>query len=128
MADANITTQVEQFVVRNIDTSEQIEVLLLLHSSPERTWNVDAIYQRILTSRESVAHQLDLLCAQGLAEVRGGEPKVFAYRPLSPELDADVKGLAAAYRLAPHRIIQLIYSKPPNAIRSFADAFRLRKD
>ncbi len=128
MADANITAEVEQFVARHIDTSEQVEVLLLLHNSPERTWNVDAIYHKILTSRESVARQLELLCERGLAEARNDVPGTYAYRPQSPELDAVVKGLASAYRLAPHRVIELIYSKPSSAIRSFADAFRLRKD
>lgn len=127
MADTNITAGVEQFVIKHIDTSEQVEVLLQLHTAPERAWSVDAIYQKVLTSRESVARQLDLLCARGLAEARG-EPKVYLYRPQAPELDAAVKGLAGAYRLAPHRIIELIYSKPSSAIRSFADAFRLRKD
>lgn len=128
MADAIITAEVEQFVARHIDTSEQVEVLLLLHRSPERVWNVDAIYQCVLTSRESVGRQLDLLCASGLAEVREGEPRTYAYRPKTPELDAIVKSLATAYHLAPHRVIELIYSKPSSAIRSFADAFRLRKD
>ncbi len=128
MADANITAEVEQFVARHIDTSEQVEVLLLLQRSPERTWNVNAVYQQILTSRESVARQLDLLCASGLAEMRGEEPNVYAYRPKTPELDATVQSLATAYRLVPHRVIELIYAKPSNAIRSFADAFRLRKD
>lgn len=128
MADANITAEVEQFVTKHLDTSEQVEVLLLLHSAPERTWSVDAIYQKILTSRESVGRQLELLCARGLAEVRNAEPGAYAYRAQSPELEAAVKSLAAIYRQSPHRIIQLIYSKPSSAIRSFADAFRLRKD
>lgn len=128
MADANITAEVEQFVARHLDTSEQVEVLLLLHSSPERTWSVEAIYQKILTSRESVARQLDLLGARGLAEVRNAEPRAYAYRAQSPELEATVTNLATIYRQSPHRVIELIYAKPSSAIRSFAEAFRLRKD
>ena len=38
-----------------------------------------------------------------------------------------VEGLAKIYPTYRHRIVQLIFAKPPESITNFAQAFRLRK-
>ena len=68
------------------------------------------------------AKQRDGLRAAGLLD------ESYRYRPASPELAAQVATLAQAYEQRPVTLIRLIYALRDTRIRSFADAFRLRKD
>jgi hypothetical protein len=52
---------------------------------------------------------------------------VYRYHPSSPRLRDEVNALAAAYRQNRVAVINLIYNQPPDPVRSFADAFKLRK-
>jgi hypothetical protein len=57
------------------------------------------------------------------------DPRTFHYAPASGSpLDAAVAQLARDYAERRVTIITLIFSKPVDKLRSFADAFRLRKD
>ena len=50
------------------------------------------------------------------------------YKPAGEDLDALVRTLAQAYEQRPVTLIRLIYALRDSKIRSFADAFKLRKD
>jgi hypothetical protein len=60
--------------------------------------------------------------------VAGGAGGGFCYAPRSPELDASVAAVADAYAVRRVSVIGLIFSKPTSNLKSFADAFRIRKD
>jgi len=49
------------------------------------------------------------------------------YRPATAQLDAHVRTLAKAYEERPVTLIRIIYALRDGKIRSFADAFKLRK-
>jgi hypothetical protein len=51
-----------------------------------------------------------------------------AAQPADPALQAHVKTLAQAYEERPVTLIRLIYALRDSKIRSFADAFKLKKD
>ena len=53
-----------------------------------------------------------------------------AYRfwPVSPELDQLVNDVAAAYASSPVAVTKAILSAPSTSVRTFADAFRIKKD
>jgi hypothetical protein len=57
----------------------------------------------------------------------GPEPQ-YQFAPVDPAIAPAVAALAGLY--ATHRvsIISMIFSKPADRLRSFADAFRFRKD
>jgi hypothetical protein len=59
--------------------------------------------------------------------VAEGPPPTYRYAP-PPELHRSIAGLVETYRERRVSVINLVYSRPSDAIRSFADAFRLRKD
>jgi hypothetical protein len=52
----------------------------------------------------------------------------YVYRPESAELARLVDKLAEMYRERRVAVITAVYTKPIDKIRSFADAFRLRKE
>jgi len=100
--------------------------LLLLSSSPEMSWTVESIYERLRSNRLSIQRRLQTLTAQGLVEVLPEDH--YRYRPVTAELRSAVHELAEAYREFRVTVIETIFSKPTTPIQDFADAFRIRKE
>lgn len=128
MSTSAIPKHVERFIAEFIDSVEQLEVLLLLQRTAPTEWNADAIARELRIAPESAGARLQVLRVLGLLDASGGDPPSFRYAPANGELDRCVRGLAEAYATRRVSVITLIFSKPDDAIRSFADAFRLRKD
>ena len=80
------------------------------------------------TARERAHHRdaLGTLTAAGL--VLEVEPGSYRYNPARGELAAVVDRLALAYAETRFAVVQTIMSAPNNQIRTFADAFRIKKD
>jgi hypothetical protein len=117
-----------RFVVENIDSVEQLEVLLLLRADPAREWDAAAVSQALCTSLESVTKRLAGLRAQGLLAGSGEAGGRYRYGPSTAEQNHLVGALAEAYRERRVAVITLIYSKPADPVQAFADAFKLRKE
>lgn len=70
-------------------------------------------------------------CATALANARlvSHDPASDSYRYAPPNIDrATVDELSALYHQRPVTLVKLVYAQPPNPVKSFADAFRLRDD
>ena len=52
----------------------------------------------------------------------------FRYEPSEPAMHQQVTDLERDYAQRRVRVIEYIYSRPSDSVRSFARAFRLRKD
>jgi predicted transcriptional regulator len=120
--------EVEEFIFNYIDSLEQLEILLLLSSSPERIWSSEEVNERIKSSSSSIAQRLEKLTAHGLVRIRQQEPLQYQYEPNRPELATAVQNLAAAYKERRLKVVQCIFSKPLSSLRIFADSFKIRKD
>lgn len=105
---------------------EQLEVLLLVSSQPDREWSPEAVFSEIQSSIPSVTKRLQEFCERGLM-IQPGHLS-FRYCPKTQALDNAVRALAAAYKEKRVKIIETIYRKPIDNVQSFADAFRFRKD
>jgi hypothetical protein len=116
---------VRRLIADSIDSVEQLEILLLLQQHPERTWTAESVARELRVSPLSAGDRLEDLTHDALvARVQGEE---YRYAPETAALDEAVKGLATAYTERRVTVINLIFSKPVDKIRTFADAFRLRK-
>ena len=119
---------VRQFLAEHIDSVAQLEVLLLLKGDRERQWSADEVGKAVYSAPEMVAQLLSELQRHGLvAAGEGGEPS-YRYWPVTPQLDEQAGRLEEAYRDRRVAVITAIYSQPVDKVRTFADAFRLRKD
>jgi hypothetical protein len=107
MEDIEFSDAFCRFVQVYLPSVETAELLLQARRNPE------AAVQ---------AKQRDALRAAGLLD------ESYRYRPAGPELETHVATLAQAYEQRPVTLIRLIYALRDTRIRSFADAFRLRKD
>lgn len=113
------------FVDRHIESLEHLEILLLL-AAQDRSWSAQEIFQKIQSSQASVEQRLQALVAAGL--LTKDERGLFRFAPKDEETRNVVKDLADAYRTRRVRIIEAIYTRKTDAVQSFADAFKFRKD
>lgn len=128
MSNDAISKEVRDFIISNIDSVEQIEVLLLMREQRDRQWTAATVSKDLRSAPESVAKRLsDLAAKKILKQIEGGDG-TYQYAPQSLQLEHCIDALADAYRTHRITIINLIFSKPADAIRSFADAFRIKKD
>ena len=112
-----------RFVRECIDRLETLDLLLLLQSS-QRRWTVLQLKAEMRSSEMGVELGLGILSVRGLV-VKEGD--AYLFRPKSPELEKMTLDLAACYPERRAAVIQAIYSRPSEALRSFADAFRIKK-
>lgn len=115
---------VQELLDRSITSVEQLELLLLLHANPDRAWTADAAGHEVRTSTHSAGGRLAELVARRLAR-ETPEGYVFAGDAAARSAVSELGRLYSTHRV---RVISRIFAKPPESIRDFADAFRLRKD
>lgn len=107
MEDTDFSDDFCRFVQGALPSVDAAELLLAARRDPE---------QALDPGKHS-----DALRAAGLLD------EARRYRPASEALGAHVATLAQAWEERPVTLIRLIYALRDGKIRSFADAFRLRK-
>ena len=128
MAEVHIPDEVRRLIAERIATAEMLEILLLLERDPQRGWTADEISRQVFTVPAAAIGSLEGLVAQGLAASDGAANPTYRYDPATADLRRQVSALAQAYRASRVAVIQLVFTKPADPLRSFADAFRVRRD
>lgn len=123
-----ISKQVVTFITEHINSVVELEALLLLHGDRNRSWSASGIARELRIDRSWPQTELQGLCDKGILSCEGGADPVYRYAPKDPGMDAVVGDLAAAYADRRVTIIGLIFSKPAEKLKTFADAFRIRKE
>jgi DNA-binding IclR family transcriptional regulator len=121
-----VPAPVQRFIAANIDSAEQLEVLLLLHRRPDRGWRAHDVSREIFTVPAAATLRLEGLVELGFLRSDGAADPEYGYSPRSAELGADVRALADAYRASRVAVLNLVFRGPPDPVRSFSDAFRVR--
>lgn len=126
---SDLPDDIRRFIAGNVSSVALLEVLLLLRSEREREWTADEVSRALYAAAGGMAGQLHDLVSKGLAYVTNAPEDRFRYRPnLDDPLDDVISCLADLYKERRVAVISLIYSEPVDKARSFADAFRIRKD
>ena len=115
MEDADFSDEFCSFLQSSVPTVEAAELLLVLFADPAAVRPKNAVESKILQSFH----------AGGLA--MASMDQAYQYRPSNETLAAHVEMLAKAYEERPVTLIRIIYALRDSKIRSFADAFRVRK-
>jgi hypothetical protein len=125
---SDLPEEVRRFIADHIDSVEQLEILLLLYQHPERTWDAESVARELRVAAGSAGERLEDMAHAGLLARKDGNPAEYRFAPESAELGDAVRGLSTAYSERRVTVINLIFSKPVDKIRTFADAFRIRRD
>lgn len=123
-----IPEEVKQLIYRHISSVMQLEVLLYLLNHAQQAWSIASLAREFRVDPGWVEVELDDLCRGGLLLCAGdAAARTYRYVASTPEIDHAVQGLAKAYADRRVTVTSLIYAKPVDNIRVFADAFKLKK-
>lgn len=127
MTSEDFPADLSQYITERISSVAQLEALLLLRSDPEKTWTAPEVEASLRTTPEMAAEQLAILQSEGIVIQPDSNVAEFRYSPTDKLRDL-IDRLAAIYEERRVTVITMIYSKPVDKVRTFADAFRLRKE
>lgn len=128
MSSDALPAPVRQLLSRHIQSVEQLEVLLLLRSQPERAWTAAEVYDIIRSSQSSIAARLQAFASEGFLLAEKGPSATFRFAPKDENIRTAVDQTATAYETWRVRVIEAIFTPEVDPVQSFADAFKLRKD
>lgn len=123
-----LSIEIEQFLLKYIESVEQLEILLLLNAHPDRPWTIREVNDQIKSSEESVSERLQTLANQGLITALNPDKTVFQIQTTKPDLNQTVAALDACYKERRLKVLECVFSKPMSSLRVFADSFKIRKD
>ena len=122
--------EVRRLISEHINSVEQLEILLLLRLRADVSWTASQVSEELRSSELSTAARLADLARRGFVtqgtETGGGQS--YRYDPTTEELRYAVDLLAKAYAELRFTVMELIFSKPIENLRVYANAFRFRKD
>ncbi|HVK56816.1 MAG TPA: hypothetical protein VM532_17535 [Burkholderiales bacterium] len=125
MVDNPIPPDIQEFILKHIDSISHMEALLLLWRSPDVSWDIGSITQRLYVTEKNARAVLTRLHGLGLVAESN---ETYRYQPSLENAEAMIDRLAQLYATHLIPITNLIHSKPSRRIQEFADAFNLRKD
>ena len=129
MEDAAFSDEFCRFVQTAIPAVDAAELLLVVADRPD-IWSstrelLDRLKPKASMSEEDAQRHVGVFQQHGLVEM-DSDRKV-RYRPDREDLASHVRTLAQAYEERPVTLVRVIYALRDSKIRTFADAFRLRK-
>lgn len=127
MAGNPIPDDVLEFIDRHVTSIDLLEILLLLRTRGERTWSAAEVSRELRSNEQAAGDRLNSLRSAGLVEQVAGAEQKYLYAPASAGLDLLVSRLDQCYRDYRLRVIERVFTKP-DELRSFAEAFRIRKE
>ncbi len=122
----SIPIPLRSFLLERISSVEQLEILLLLASAPGTVWNAGKVSRELRSSPRSALSWLENLKGQKiLTEPTSGD---YTFAPASEDVRTLVRDLAELYPQHRVSIIEIIFNKPAEKMRTFARAFLWRDE
>lgn len=126
MARDDIPNEILNFLHECIDSVEQLRVLLLLSDNPVRVWTVTELTKELRSTETSIQKRLDDLYSRGVLARDSSLAGKHRFNPSSEDMRTLVKSLEQINQARPYRVIDAIFSRPSEALKAFADAFKFR--
>jgi hypothetical protein len=119
---------VRRFIEERIESVGVLEVLLLLHSEPGRSWTADELSRKTRSERHWAEVQLEYLRMHTLVTLDGADgERAYRYAPRGPGVHDIVDQLGEAFRSQPVNVIKLIFRQPSAERLAALEAYRLRR-
>jgi hypothetical protein len=121
---ASRRSEVDHFILEEIESVPHLEALLLMWNKRPRQWSLGEMSQALYLSAEQTQPILRDLAQRHLILM---ESDLFSYNADHPR-DELIALLDQMYRRELVRISTMIHSKPSASVRAFARAFKITKD
>jgi hypothetical protein len=122
-----ISRELRELIDRHLRSIDEVEVLLCLYHSRGEGFTEQAVAARCNKPEEDVGEDLRQLTESGFL-VLDRFDKTYSYPARNAALNDVVEQLAHLYNERPVSLIHAIYERPSTSVRSFAEAFRIRRD
>jgi len=123
---SELPDDVGRFIADHVDNLEQLEILLLLRAQRSRELDASQVTAELRLGPSSAAERLADMAARGFLSAQGDPPR-YRYAPDAAETERVIDALARCYAERRVSVITRIFSPRSDAVRSFADAFKLRR-
>jgi DNA-binding MarR family transcriptional regulator len=121
--------EVKKFMEANIDSVDQLEILRVLGEDPHKEWSAPDLAREVQTQPDTIDAHLAALRSRGLLITETRQADLLCrYGPDSPEREAILTRLLQVYRERPVSMIKLVYARARDPLKTFAEAFRLKKE
>ena len=98
-----------------------LDLLLVLHGEPERTWRRDELVRELRSSTVAVREAISALSSAGFAAESEG---LCRYDPASPQLDATATAVVDLYAAKPAAVVKTIAHAPKDRLRIFTNSIK----
>lgn len=115
-----------EFIKTSFGSIWTLELLLLVSGAPDRVWSRGELVTELRSSEQVVARSTEDLVAAGLVFL--ADAGAIRFGPASRDLEDLVQKLGDEYRRTPAAIRRVILNSASGKLRSFIDAFDLRKN
>lgn len=122
-----IPEEIKAFILDHIDSIAELEALLVLRENPYQCWVCKDVADRIYCDENTTAAVLHKLISHGLIAPDAESPDRYRYQQSNPEITDLLNRLADVYAKCVVPITTLVHQKSKRNIKSFADAFKLKK-
>ncbi|HEY2028439.1 MAG TPA: hypothetical protein VGH20_04430 [Myxococcales bacterium] len=123
---AELPGNVERFIATHIDNLEQLEILLLLRAHRTREFEAREVTAELRLGPSTAPDRLTDLAGRGFVAVSGDPPR-YRYAPDTSETARVIEEVARCYAERRVTVISRIFSPRSDSVRSFANAFDLRR-
>lgn len=125
---AELPDDVRSFLREHIPSVMQLEVLLHLRAASGDCRPLD-VSRQVGGSVDAAITCLTSLERSGLVRRADLETDLcYRFAPSSDELEHGVEAVSEAYARRKVAVVTEIFSRPDDALRSFSDAFKIRRD
>ncbi len=125
---SGVPRSVVTFVTDNIETLDQLELLVLAMESPHKWWDATLGGAAIGIGTGAARQALERLASRNLLAISVIEDVRYRFQPGSEELRRTVQDFATAWRTDRPAITHIVVKGASPALRNFSNAFRIRRD
>lgn len=121
-----VSEPLKSFLGQRLSSLQHIEVVLLLRGDPGRSWTAPEVAAALGSAPETAAMRLFLLASGGLIAFEPSAIPRYRYAGTDPATDSLLQELTEVFQSSPEALAAIIEA-PRDPLRSFADAFKLKK-
>jgi hypothetical protein len=121
-----VSERLRTFLQQRLASLDQIEVVLLLRSDPARSWTATEVASALAMPPEPAAMRLFLLASAGLIAFEPSAVPRYRFASVDAETSSMLQELSEVFSTNRDAVMAAVES-PRDPIRSFSDAFKLKK-
>lgn len=126
MIDQDISDEARDMIQRHMATMDHVELLMTLRGSRGASFTSAELAEQMRKPEQLVDMCLESLAEAGLAALLSDG--TYRYAAVGGTLDRTAESVVTLYNERPVTLVKLLYERPPTAVNTFADAFKLRRD